>query len=152
MKKIINLAVISLVFTLTACSGKPKVAMLETNNSKLRMKYHYVIYTPMSYMAHDPISTLKNEKYYMKHNIYTNLLGSVSGDKVFHIYEKFISLNNETKKPIFKKVVESYNKEARFTFGKRYVKIKGVQICNEDNECWSAGLEGSFKLVKKKPK
>ena len=63
MKKIINLAVISLVFALTACSGKPKVAMLGTDNSELRMKYHYVIYTPMRYMAHDPISALKNEKY-----------------------------------------------------------------------------------------
>jgi len=37
---------------------------------------------------------------------------------------------------LYKKVinlVDSYTKEACFTFGKRYVKIKDVQICNEDN-------------------
>ncbi len=151
MKTIIHLAVMLLIFSFTACSGKPKVAMLVTDDTQQKMKYHYVIYTPMRYMAHDPISVLKNEKYYVEHNIYTDSLGRVSGEKVFHTYNKFISFNKKTKKPIFKNVVEAYNKEASFTFTKRYVKIKGVKICNEDNECWSAGLEGKFKLVNKKP-
>jgi hypothetical protein len=149
MKKIINLVI--LLFILTACSGKPKVAMLVTDDSKQKMKYNYVIYTPLRYMAHDPISALKNEKYYVGHNIYTDFLGKVSGERVFHTYIKFISFDKKTKEPIFKNVVESYNKEASFTFSKRYVKIKGIQICNEDNECRNGGLDGKFKLVNEKP-
>ena len=151
MKKITNLLIMLLAFFLTACSGKPKVAMLITDDIKPKMKYHYVIYTPMRYMAHDPITALKNKKYYVGHNIYTNFLGKVSGDKVFRTYIKFISLDKKTKEPIFKNVTESYNKESRFTFTERYVKIKGIQICNEDNECRTAGLEGKFKLVNEKP-
>ena len=140
-----------LVFSLTACSGKPKVAMLVTGDTQQEMKYHYVIYTPMRYMAHDPISALKNEKYYVGHNIYTDFLGKVSGEKVFRNYKKFISFDKKIKKPIFKNVIESFNKEASFTFTKHYVKIKGIKICNKDNECTTGGLEGKFKLVNEKP-
>jgi len=149
--KRINLLMVLLVFFFTACSGKPKVAMLAPNDSKQKMKYHYVIYTPLRYMAHDPISILKNEKYYVAHNIYTDVLGKVSGDKVFRTYIKFISFDKKRQEPVFKNVFESYNKEASFTFHKRYVKIKGIQICNEDNECITGGLEGKFKLVNEKP-
>lgn len=151
MKKITSLTIIFLAFLLTACSGKPKVAMLLTNDTRQKMKYNYVIYTPMRYMVHDPISALKNEKYYVGHHIYTDFLGKVSGEKVFHTYIKFISLDTKTNKPIFKQVIESYNKEASFTFSKRYVKIKGIQICNKDNECSTGGLDGKFKFVNEKP-
>ena len=136
MKKILLLSTI--LFTLIGCSSKSKVATLNQGVSELRSRYHYTLYVPRRPLVHDPISAITTPKYYAQWDIYINNLGQQRGSSVAYVVEK--------------NSVKYFNESAIFNFSKNSIRIKGVQICNVDNECYDAGLDGRFKIVEKAPK
>ena len=133
--RILTVAIL-ILFALVGCAetlNKPNIRNFAAKDNKggYGMKYHFIIETHNNISdMHNPFSTFVLTTHY---HIYTDSLGSVTGDKIL-----FAKHDNVTPRRL--------SNSSLFKFDKNYISIDGLKWCSDEiNHCENI-LNGKYPL------